>query len=101
MTILGDFDTTIFEEVDFGAKAISYLMFVIAMVLIQIVALNALIALLGDSYSDVDSSKQSVQRKERATLIVEHLLLTPIYGWLFRQKERGKVIEREVSIKAG
>ena len=73
MSILGDFDTTIFDDVEHSS--ISYFMFYLAMVLVQVIALNALIALLGDSYSDVESSKNANQRKQRATLIVEHLML--------------------------
>jgi len=73
MSILGDFDTTIFDDVEHSG--ISYFMFYLAMVLVQVVALNALIALLGDSYSDVESSKNANQRKQRASLIVEHLML--------------------------
>ena len=89
MSILGDFDTTIFDDVEHSG--ISYFMFYLAMVLVQVVALNALIALLGDSYSDVESSKNANQRKQRASLIVEHLMLC--------SEARKNSIEKEVRVR--
>ena len=52
---------------------LSQLFFVCIMVSVSVVALNALIALLGDSFEKVQDSKQSKENQLRARLIVEYL----------------------------
>ncbi|GMH59371.1 hypothetical protein TrST_g14321 [Triparma strigata] len=81
MAILGDFDTGLFDDVTH--TEISYFMFYILMIYIFVVCLNALIALLGESYGDIQANANANIRKERANLIVEHLLVMPL-----RERER-------------
>ncbi|GMH80806.1 hypothetical protein TL16_g08704 [Triparma laevis f. inornata] len=82
MAILGDFDTGLFDDVTH--TEISYFMFYMMMIYIFVVCLNALIALLGESYGDIQANANANIRKERANLIVEHLLVMP-------EKERQRI----------
>ena len=73
MSVLGDFDTGLFDDVQHST--LSKVMFIILMVGVAVVSLNAVIALLGDSYAEVNENKNATMRGERANLIIEHLLL--------------------------
>ena len=73
MSILGDFDTGLFYNVNH--TMISFVMFLIMQVGLAVVCLNALIALLGDSYGDIQQNQHANIRRERAKLIVEHLIV--------------------------
>jgi hypothetical protein len=76
MSILGDFDTALFDNASNGDHMfLSWAMFVFMQVYMAVICLNALIALLGDSYGDVQQNQFANMRKERATLIVEHLIV--------------------------
>lgn len=87
MSILGDFDTALFDNASNGKHNIlCWTMFIFMQVYMAVVCLNALIALLGDSYGDVQQNQFANMRKERATLIVEHLIVMD-------DKERKKIQE--------
>ena len=75
MSVLGDFDAGAFDDVEHAN--LSKVFFTIMMVGITVVALNAIIALLGDSYASVKENKNANMRSERANLILEHLLVMP------------------------
>ena len=71
----GDFDTAYFD----GSKSpwASRFFFLILVVVVTVVVLNALIALLGDSYSQIQEKSTANKNMERAKLIVEYLSLLP------------------------
>jgi hypothetical protein len=79
LALLGQYDSGMFEDSEYMYLA-SFL-FILAVVVVLVVALNALIALLGDSYSRVQEKATANQRKERAEvrrhvrLDLVHLLL--------------------------
>jgi hypothetical protein len=64
LALLGQYDSGMFEDSEYMYLA-SFL-FILAVVVVLVVALNALIALLGDSYSRVQEKATANQRKERA-----------------------------------
>ncbi|GMI43165.1 hypothetical protein TeGR_g15080, partial [Tetraparma gracilis] len=71
MSVLGDFDTGLFEESP--NKVVSQFMFLFVSIFVTVIALNAIIALLGDSYSKVSEQENANKNKERAELICEYL----------------------------
>ena len=75
MAILGDFDANHFT----GSLSpwTSRAFFVLMVLIVTVIALNALIALLGDSYSQVQDNKIGNKHMERAKLIVEYLKILP------------------------
>lgn len=75
LAILGAYDSAIFDKSRFSFLAV--LTFVLAVTVVLVVALNALIAVLGDSYSRVQEHSTANRRKEKAELIVEYLSLIP------------------------
>ncbi len=75
LTIMGSYENAIlYESNDIVLAAI---VFVIAVTVILVVALNALIALLGDSYARVQENLTANRRWEQAELIVEYLAMIP------------------------
>jgi len=64
MLIVGAYDSPILYESQYTALAI--LIFVIAVTCVLIVALNALISILADSYARVQENAAANRRKERA-----------------------------------
>jgi hypothetical protein len=75
MTILGTYSSGLLDSTQHTGLAI--LTFVGAVVSVLVVALNALIAVLADSYARVQEKAVANQRKERAELIVEYLSILP------------------------
>lgn len=75
LAILGSYESSmVYESND---AILSAIVFVIAVTVILVVALNALIAVLGDSFSRVQENVVANRRRERAELIVEYLSLMP------------------------
>jgi F0F1-type ATP synthase membrane subunit b/b' len=75
LTILGSYESSmIFDSNDILLASI---IFVIAVTVVLVVALNALIAVLGDSFSRVQENVTANRRRERAELIVEYLSMMP------------------------
>uniref|UniRef100_A0A7S4W3X5 Ion transport domain-containing protein n=2 Tax=Ditylum brightwellii TaxID=49249 RepID=A0A7S4W3X5_9STRA len=75
LAILASYDQGHFDESDYTTLAV--LIFVLAVTIVLVIALNALIAVLGDSYSRVQEHAIANRRKERAELIVEYLSIIP------------------------
>jgi hypothetical protein len=76
ITILGTYDgSLLYNEVQF--RALSTVIFILAVTCVLVVALNALISILGDSYAKVQEHATANRRNERAALIVEYLTLLP------------------------
>ena len=75
LTILGSYDKAIIYESN--EVLLSAFVFVIAVTVVLVVALNALIAVLGDSFSRVQENVTANRRRERAELIVEYLSMMP------------------------
>lgn len=75
LTILGSYEPAMFYENDH--TTLSLIMFVIAVTIVLVIALNALIAVLGDSFSRVQENVTANRRRERAELIVEYLSMMP------------------------
>mmetsp|Transcript_71123 Transcript_71123/g.199886 ORF Transcript_71123/g.199886 Transcript_71123/m.199886 type:complete len:1661 (-) Transcript_71123:544-5526(-) len=75
MGVLGDFGS--FNQKDFGRTQINShaanFISLIFVILTNVIVLNALIALLGDSFSRVMESRELEERKKKAELIVEYL----------------------------
>jgi len=70
MGLFGDFDTNDFDESI--SPAIAKVLFIFFMLITGVVALNALIALLGDSYAHVQEQKGEQSLRLYATCIVEY-----------------------------
>jgi WD40 repeat protein len=75
LTILGNYDDGILEGTEYTFLAI--FTFVVAILCVFVVTLNALIAVLSDSYARVQENAVANRRKERAELIVEYLSIMP------------------------
>ena len=76
LTILGSYDNQIlYESQEVFLAAFT---FIAAITVVLVVALNALIAILGDSFSRVQENVTANRRRERAELIVEYLSIMPI-----------------------
>ncbi|GMH67844.1 hypothetical protein TL16_g04785 [Triparma laevis f. inornata] len=88
MSVLGDFDTGLFDKAGMHpsefSKLVTQLVFLFVVLFITVVALNALIALLGDSYAKVSEFETANKKKERAELICE-------YMGVMRGKKRRKI----------
>ena len=70
MGILGNFSTEGFASS--ANQEWTTILFIIYMVLVMVVALNAVIAVLGDSFEKVQERKTAEQNRERAGLIIEY-----------------------------
>ena len=86
MGIMGDFDTDNFD--DSVSPWTSRVCFVLLVVVVTVIALNALIALLGDSYSQIQENMVANRNFERAKVIVEYMSL-------FSESDRDR-LEKEV-----
>ena len=75
IAILGNFSPGSFQLST--APWLSQLVFVVMMMGIMVVALNALIALLGDSFERVQDSKAAKTSRLRAQFVVEYLSMLP------------------------
>lgn len=75
LTILGSYDPVLLYESPYTALAA--VLFVLAVTVVLVVALNALISILADSYARVQENSVANRRRERAALIVEYLTLLP------------------------
>jgi hypothetical protein len=84
MTILGSYDPTLLFEVKYSV--LSIMTFILAVTCVLVVALNALISILADSYARVQENATANRRKEQAELVVEYLQLLP--PWKRRQIEK-------------
>eukprot|EP00934_Nitzschia_sp_Nitz4_P009346 Nitzschia sp. Nitz4//scaffold208_size52459//21883//26692//NITZ4_006812-RA/size52459-snap-gene-0.6-mRNA-1//-1//CDS//3329541657//9336//frame0 len=77
LTVLGTYETSMLLESEH--LVLSIFVFVLAVTCVLVVALNALISLLADSYARVQEDATANKRKEKAELIVEYLALLPKY----------------------
>ena len=93
MSILGSFDTGIFDSSKHGN--ISRFMFFIMEIYISLVSLNALIALLGDSYGNVQQNQNANKRYEKVQLIIEYLAVMPA-AELEKMEKKSRIFYREV-----
>jgi hypothetical protein len=84
MTILGSYDPTLLFQAKYSV--LSILAFILAVTCVLVVALNALISILADSYARVQEHATANRRKEQAELVVEYLQLLP--PWKRRQIEK-------------
>lgn len=75
MTILGEYDSAMLYESKYPAFSIA--VFILAVTCVLVVALNALISILADSYARVQENAAANRRKERAELIVEYMSILP------------------------
>lgn len=75
LTIIGTYDEGVLY--DTKGSFLSSLTFVLAVTVVLVVALNALIAVLGDSFSRVQENVTANRRRERAEMIVEYLSMMP------------------------
>eukprot|EP00961_Rhodomonas_salina_P117686 1583855-Rhodomonas_salina.1 len=97
MSILGDFDVDalrnrldVKKENDGGTRGglltnISFLFFFTLVLLISVVALNALIALMGSTYGRVEQSSQAVTYKAVLTITYDKLRFRYFTRWINRQ----------------
>ena len=84
MTIIGSYDHTLLFEAKYSVLFI--LAFILAVTCVLVVALNALISILADSYARVQENATANRRKEQAVLVVEYFQLLP--PWKRRQIEK-------------
>jgi len=84
MTITGSYDPVLLFESPYPALAV--VTFILAITCVLVIALNALISVLADSYARVQESAVANRRRELASLIVEYLSLLP--PWKRRQIEK-------------
>ena len=75
ITILGAYDSDILYENE--NHILAGFIFMIAVTVIFVISLNALIAVLGDSFSRVQENVTANRRRERAELIVDYLSMMP------------------------
>lgn len=75
MVILGSYEPSLLYESEYSVLAI--IIFILAVTGVFIVALNALISVLADSYARVQENAAANRRKERAELIVEYMSILP------------------------
>ena len=73
LAVLGVYDPAILYDGQF--RILSVLFFVLAVMCVIVIALNALIAVLSDSYARVQENATANRRRERAELIVEYLCI--------------------------
>lgn len=64
LTVLGEYDPAILVQSQF--RVLSAIVFVLAVMCVLVVALNALIAVLSDSYARVQERAVANRRRERA-----------------------------------
>ncbi len=76
-TILGSYDPTLFNFTEY--ERVSIFTFLLATTSVYVIALNALISILSDSYAKVQEHATANRRKERAELIVEYMSLLPAW----------------------
>lgn len=84
MTITGSYDPDLLFEAPYPALAV--ITFVLAITCVLVIALNALISILADSYARVQENAVANRRRELASLIVEYLSLLP--PWKRRRIEK-------------
>jgi len=84
LTILGSYDPALLFETQF--TALTVVIFILAVTCVLVIALNALISILADSYARVQENAVANQRRELASLCVEYMSLLP--PWKRRQIER-------------
>lgn len=75
LTIMGSYESQMMYRSSDVVLAV--IVFAIAVTVVMVVALNALIAVLGDSFSRVQENVTANRRRERAELIVEYLSMMP------------------------
>jgi WD40 repeat protein len=76
LTLTSEYDATTISDAENQVLAVAT--FVLAVTVVLVVALNALISILADSYARVQQNAVANRRKEVAALIVEYMsLLTP------------------------
>ena len=75
LTVLGSYSSGVLGSSQYTPLAV--VTFIVAVVSVLVVALNALIAVLADSYAQVQEKAVANRRKERAELIVEYLSILP------------------------
>jgi hypothetical protein len=73
LAVLGVYDPAILSDGQF--RILSVLCFILAVMSVLVIALNALIAVLSDSYARVQENATANRRRERAELIVEYLCI--------------------------
>jgi len=83
MTILGSYDPVLLYEANY--KVLAALTFILAVTCVLVVALNALISILADSYAKVQENSVANRRRERASLVVEYMTLFP--RWYLKKVE--------------
>lgn len=84
MTITGSYDPALMFEARY--KVLAVVIFILAITCVLVVALNALISILADSYARVQENAVANRRRELASLCVEYMSLLP--PWKRRQIER-------------
>lgn len=77
LTIMGSYEPSLMYSSSDVLLAV--IVFAIAVTVVMVVALNALIAVLGDSFSRVQENVTANRRRERAELIVEYLSMMPTW----------------------
>jgi uncharacterized membrane protein len=72
--VLGDFDTSAF-----GSYAVGYMwaLFILCTVLNMIIMLNLLIAIISESFANINSVSKQASYQEKARIISENLFLVP------------------------
>ena len=75
LTIIGSYDNAVLHDSD--DSILAAIIFAIAVTVVLVVALNALIAVLGDSFSQVQEHLTANRRREKAELIVEYMSIIP------------------------
>lgn len=83
LTVTGTYDTNLLFETQYTFLVV--ISFVLAITCVLVVALNALISILGESYAKVQQHAVANRRRELASLIVEYMCLLPT--WKRRQIE--------------
>jgi len=77
LTILGTYEPSLLTDSKYPEIAVT--IFVLAVIIILVIALNTLIAILGDSFSRVQENSTANRRRERAELIVEYFSMMPAF----------------------
>ena len=75
LTITGSYDPMLLFEAKYTVLAV--VLFILAITCVLVVALNALISILADSFAKVQENAVANRRKEQAALIVEYMMLLP------------------------
>jgi Polycystin cation channel len=84
LSVTGTYDPELLLET--RHRPLAVVTFVFAITCVLVVALNALISILADSYARVQAHAVANRRREQASLIVEYMSLLP--PWKRRQIER-------------